>query len=83
MRADDAVAAAARVAPRALSRPLAWLTGVNSSVGTWSTLVLNVADLSRFAPSQRDQALGQAPPPRPPRQLPASRHAAVSRRRRA
>jgi len=39
---------------------LAFLTAVNSSIATWSTLVLNVCDLSRFSPKQSDQALGQA-----------------------
>ena len=38
---------------------LGWLAAVNASVSTWSTLVLNVCDLSRFAPSQRDQIVGQ------------------------
>lgn len=38
----------------------AFLTAVNSSIATWSTLVLNVCDLSRFSPRQSDQALGQA-----------------------
>ena len=28
---------------------------MNSTVGSWSTLLLNVCDLSRFAPSQKDQ----------------------------
>lgn len=60
MRADDRVAAEARAAGGALPGPQAWLAAINSSVGTWSTLVLNVADLSRFAPSQRDQIVGQA-----------------------
>tara|TARA_B110001452_G_scaffold152802_2_gene127142 strand:+ start:953 stop:2458 length:1506 start_codon:yes stop_codon:yes gene_type:complete len=60
MRADDHVAAEARTSGGALPRPQAWLAAINSSVGTWSTLVLNVADLSRFAPSQRDQIVGQA-----------------------
>jgi len=43
-----------------LGGPLAWLTAINASVSTWSTLVLNVADLSRFATSQRQLALGQS-----------------------
>lgn len=46
--------------PFAGSKPLGWLMAINVSVGTWSALVLNVCDLSRFAPSQRDQSLGQA-----------------------
>ena len=28
---------------------------MNSSVAGWSALLLNVCDLSRFAPSQKDQ----------------------------
>lgn len=39
---------------------LAFLTAVNSSIAVWSTLVLNVCDLSRFSPRQTDQGIGQA-----------------------
>merc|ERR1719230_358191 len=42
------------------SHVLAWVIGVTSSVATWSTLVLNVCDLSRYCPTQRDQLIGQA-----------------------
>eukprot|EP00441_Pelagodinium_beii_P045650 CAMPEP_0197623498 /NCGR_PEP_ID=MMETSP1338-20131121/3495_1 /TAXON_ID=43686 ORGANISM="Pelagodinium beii, Strain RCC1491" /NCGR_SAMPLE_ID=MMETSP1338 /ASSEMBLY_ACC=CAM_ASM_000754 /LENGTH=509 /DNA_ID=CAMNT_0043193487 /DNA_START=50 /DNA_END=1579 /DNA_ORIENTATION=- len=41
-------------------RLTAFFTGVNTSIATWSTLVLNVCDLSRFSPRQKDQVLGQA-----------------------
>lgn len=34
--------------------------GVTAMVGYWATLSLNIPDFSRFARSQRDQALGQA-----------------------
>mmetsp|Transcript_13978 Transcript_13978/g.39558 ORF Transcript_13978/g.39558 Transcript_13978/m.39558 type:complete len:362 (+) Transcript_13978:691-1776(+) len=37
-----------------------WLVAINASVATWSTLILNVADLSRFCPTQRDQIVGQS-----------------------
>ncbi len=37
-----------------------WLVGINSSVTAWSTLVLNVADLSRMCMTQRDQMVGQS-----------------------
>jgi len=39
---------------------IAFLTAVNSSIALWSTLVLNVGDLSRFSRKQSDQAVGQA-----------------------
>ena len=34
--------------------------GLTAMVGYWATLSLNIPDFSRFARSQRDQALGQA-----------------------
>jgi NCS1 family nucleobase:cation symporter-1 len=34
-------------------------TSVTGLVGTWSTLVLNIPDFTRFARSQRDQVIGQ------------------------
>mmetsp|Transcript_25173 Transcript_25173/g.70560 ORF Transcript_25173/g.70560 Transcript_25173/m.70560 type:complete len:524 (-) Transcript_25173:320-1891(-) len=37
-----------------------WGNGVNAMVSTWSTLVLNIVDLSRFSKSQRAQVVGQA-----------------------
>jgi len=37
-----------------------WIVAINASVATWSTLILNVADLSRFCPTQKDQILGQS-----------------------
>jgi cytosine/uracil/thiamine/allantoin permease len=37
----------------------AWFVGVNSSVAAWSALVLNIADLSRYCPTQKDQIIGQ------------------------
>ena len=36
-----------------------WILAINASVATWSTLILNVADLSRFCPTQKDQIAGQ------------------------
>lgn len=45
--------------PYANNRILSWLMAINVSVGTWSSLVLNVCDLSRFSPTQRDQSIGQ------------------------
>lgn len=42
------------------SQPLAWVVGITSSVAIWSTLVLNVGDLSRYCPTQRDQCISQA-----------------------
>ncbi|KAL1511291.1 hypothetical protein AB1Y20_006096 [Prymnesium parvum] len=64
---DEAIAAAnanvsaaeAASGPYANARLLGFLAAVNASVSTWSTLVLNVCDLSRFAPSQKDQVIGQ------------------------
>ncbi|CAE8624285.1 unnamed protein product, partial [Polarella glacialis] len=32
---------------------VAWMAAVNSSISMWSTLVLNVCDLSRFSPRQK------------------------------
>jgi NCS1 family nucleobase:cation symporter-1 len=37
----------------------ACIAAVNATVSLWSTLLLNVADLSRLAPRQRDQIVGQ------------------------
>ena len=43
-------------------RPASWMTffvGVTGMIGVWSTFAVNIPDLSRFARSERDQALGQ------------------------
>lgn len=37
-----------------------FLTGLTGMVGFWATLSLNIPDFTRYAKSQRDQALGQA-----------------------
>jgi NCS1 family nucleobase:cation symporter-1 len=37
-----------------------FLPALTANVGFWATLALNIPDFSRFARSQRDQALGQA-----------------------
>jgi NCS1 family nucleobase:cation symporter-1 len=37
-----------------------FVAGLTANVGFWATLSLNIPDFSRFARSQRDQALGQA-----------------------
>ncbi|CAE7287348.1 pucI [Symbiodinium natans] len=42
------------------SNVVAFLSAVNSSLGSWSTLLLNVCDLSRFSPTQKDQVVGQS-----------------------
>ncbi|CAE7256401.1 pucI, partial [Symbiodinium sp. KB8] len=42
------------------SKAVAFMAAVNSSLGSWSTLLLNVCDLSRFSPTQKDQVWGQA-----------------------
>eukprot|EP00434_Breviolum_minutum_P024595 symbB.v1.2.021722.t1/scaffold1894.1/size98026/1 len=42
------------------SKTDAFMTAVNSSLSSWSTLLLNVCDLSRFSPTQKDQVLGQS-----------------------
>ena len=42
------------------SSPIPFGQAVNSCVSSWSTLILNMADLARYAKSQRDQAVGQA-----------------------
>ncbi|MBB3173529.1 NCS1 family nucleobase:cation symporter-1 [Endobacter medicaginis] len=42
--------------------PASWTTffvGVTGMIGVWSTFAVNIPDLSRFARSERDQALGQ------------------------
>jgi len=39
---------------------MAWVAGCNSVVSYWSTVMLNMADLARFTPTQLDQSLGQA-----------------------
>ena len=41
------------------SKAQQWLHAINSSISTWSTLVLNVVDLSRFCKTQREQVVGQ------------------------
>ncbi len=38
----------------------AFLPGLTGMVGFWATLSLNIPDFTRYAKSQRDQALGQA-----------------------
>ena len=43
-----------------MPKGLQWMAGLNSAVSTWSTLTLNVCDLSRFAPTQRVQIVGQS-----------------------
>lgn len=43
----------------AMPTSLQWLAAINSATSTWSTLVLNVCDLARYAPTQRAQILGQ------------------------
>ena len=43
-----------------MPKSMQWLTGLNSAVSTWSTLALNVCDLSRFTPTQRVQVVGQS-----------------------
>lgn len=44
------------------TRPFAetFAVGLTSSVSFWATLALNIPDFSRYARSQRDQAIGQA-----------------------
>jgi NCS1 family nucleobase:cation symporter-1 len=37
-----------------------FVAGLTANVGFWATLSLNIPDFSRYARSQRDQALGQA-----------------------
>mmetsp|Transcript_127518 Transcript_127518/g.271887 ORF Transcript_127518/g.271887 Transcript_127518/m.271887 type:complete len:511 (+) Transcript_127518:47-1579(+) len=37
----------------------AWIAGINATVSLWSTLMLNMADISRLAPRQQDQVVGQ------------------------
>ncbi|CAJ1358924.1 unnamed protein product [Effrenium voratum] len=58
---QEALVAAEESTPESIgSKSIAFFAAMNSSIGTWSTLVLNVCDLSRFSPTQKDQALGQA-----------------------
>eukprot|EP00457_Paulinella_chromatophora_P006371 gb/GEZN01006389.1/.p1 GENE.gb/GEZN01006389.1/~~gb/GEZN01006389.1/.p1 ORF type:complete len:529 (-),score=38.96 gb/GEZN01006389.1/:71-1657(-) len=38
---------------------LEFLAGMNAAISMWSTLILNVADLSRFVRLQKDQVIGQ------------------------
>jgi cytosine/uracil/thiamine/allantoin permease len=40
-------------------RWLIYLTGITAMVAFWATLALNIPDITRFAASQKDQALGQ------------------------
>jgi NCS1 family nucleobase:cation symporter-1 len=49
--------AAQRGGPSALAVLVPWVTAM---VGYWATLSLNIPDFTRYAKSQRDQALGQA-----------------------
>ena len=58
-------AAVHRSLPGAVQAPAVATTlpvaeAINSEVSTWSTMVLNMADLSRFAESQKAQVVGQA-----------------------
>ena len=57
----EALSAAEEETPLTIgSKGVAFMAAINSSVGSWSTLMLNVCDLSRFSPTQKDQVLGQA-----------------------
>lgn len=42
------------------SRWILYLKAVTAMVAFWATLALNIPDITRFAKSQRDQAMGQA-----------------------
>lgn len=58
---QEALEAAEERPPMSIgSKTVAFMAAVNSSIGTWSTLLLNVCDLSRFSPTQKDQVLGQS-----------------------
>jgi len=43
-----------------VGRPSLFLPWLTAMVGYWATLALNIPDFTRYARSQRDQALGQA-----------------------
>ena len=54
----DAIAASAPVPPGGFLLGL-FVPWVTAMVGFWATLAINIPDFTRFARSQRDQALGQ------------------------
>ncbi len=54
---SSAVTAVPIKAPR--SRILLWLTWLTGMVGFWATMAISIADITRYAKSQRDQVLGQ------------------------
>jgi len=43
-----------------MPKALQWLVGINSAMSSWSTLLLNVCDLSRFTQTQTAQIVGQS-----------------------
>eukprot|EP00199_Chlamydomonas_sp_CCMP681_P000288 CAMPEP_0119106500 /NCGR_PEP_ID=MMETSP1180-20130426/4494_1 /TAXON_ID=3052 ORGANISM="Chlamydomonas cf sp, Strain CCMP681" /NCGR_SAMPLE_ID=MMETSP1180 /ASSEMBLY_ACC=CAM_ASM_000741 /LENGTH=595 /DNA_ID=CAMNT_0007091855 /DNA_START=112 /DNA_END=1899 /DNA_ORIENTATION=- len=45
---------------KASGSAIAWLEAINSTTCVLSTLILNIADFSRFSPSQKDQMVGQS-----------------------
>lgn len=42
------------------SKPVLYLMSITAMVAFWATLALNIPDITRYARSQRDQAMGQA-----------------------
>ncbi|CAE7418373.1 pucI [Symbiodinium sp. CCMP2456] len=57
---SEAFEAAAEQGPEPFegSKVVAFMAAMNSSLGSWSMLLLNVCDLSRFAPRQSDHVWG-------------------------
>jgi len=57
LRGASALGGANGARPFSIGLFLPWVTAM---VGFWATLALNIPDFTRFAKSQRDQAMGQA-----------------------
>jgi len=57
---SEALEASEEMGPKPFegSKVVAFMAAVNSSLGSWSMLLLNVCDLSRFAPRQSDHVWG-------------------------
>lgn len=60
-RDKAALSSVITAAPQAPSRSrwLLWLTWLTGMVGFWATMAISIADITRYAKSQRDQVLGQ------------------------
>ncbi|MCG8470132.1 MAG: NCS1 family nucleobase:cation symporter-1 [Gemmatimonadetes bacterium] len=60
LRGSEVLGAGATAGETGTSFPRLFLPWLTAMVGYWATLSLNIPDFTRYAASQRDQAIGQA-----------------------